>query len=248
MLPLQLLRFKVTNKGKNITPLLCELSDPKFDIYMQLAKKMIDELKESSSMREAKGALMKKMASLESVYDDYKLVRGFYALLERRCTYVYSYLLSDKDYTPNKKIGKVNNFTASYTHVFENKNVAPSDIRKMLFEQASERGYPLTNIDRSEIVNMVASKVGISADSVSNLMWSDQEENLILERFEPITPESLIAWYNLSLIQTLLFNCIKLEFSLTGGTNWKYALRAVKRLGLMYNLEYPNLRRRKTCL
>ena len=238
MLPLQLLRFKVTNKGKNITPLLCELSDPKFDIYMQLAKKMIDELKESSSMREAKGALMKKMASLESVYDDYKLVRGFYALLERRCTYVYSYLLSDKDYTPNKKIGKVNNFTASYTHVFENKNVAPSDIRKMLFEQASERGYPLTNIDRSEIVNMVASKVGISADSVSNLMWSDQEENLILERFEPITPESLIAWYNLSLIQTLLFNCIKLEFSLTGGTNWKYALRAVKRLGLMYNLEY----------
>jgi uncharacterized protein len=238
MLPLQLLRFKVTNKGKNITPLLCELSDPKFDIYMQLAKKMIDELKESSSMREAKGALMKKMASLESVYDDYKLVRGFYALLERRCTYVYSYILSDKDYTPNKKIGKVNNFTASYTHVFENKNVAPSDIRKMLFEQASERGYPLTNIDRSEIVNMVASKVGISADSVSNLMWSDQEENLILERFEPITPESLIAWYNLSLIQTLLFNCIKLEFSLTGGTNWKYALRAVKRLGLMYNLEY----------
>ena len=238
MLPLQLLRFKVTNKGKNITPLLCELSDPKFDIYMQLAKKMIDELKESSSMREAKGALMKKMASLESVYDDYKLVRGFYALLERRCTYGYSYILSDKDYTPNKKIGKVNNFTANYTHVFENKNVAPSDIRKMLFEQASERGYPLTNIDRSEIVNMVASKVGISADSVSNLMWSDQEENLILERFEPITPESLIAWYNLSLIQTLLFNCIKLEFSLTGGTNWKYALRAVKRLGLMYNLEY----------
>jgi predicted nuclease of restriction endonuclease-like RecB superfamily len=205
---------------------------------MQLAKKMIDELKESSSIREAKGAFMKKMASLESVYDDYKLVRGFYALLERRCTYGYSYILSDRDYVPNKKLGNVNNFVASYTHLFENKSVAPSDIRKMLFELASERGYPLTDVGREEIVNRVATKVGISAESVSNLMWSDLEENLLLERFEPITPESLIAWYNLSLIQTLLFNCIKLEFSLTGGTNWKYALRAVKRLGLMYNLEY----------
>jgi predicted nuclease of restriction endonuclease-like RecB superfamily len=230
------LRFKITNKGKSITPLLCERSDPKFDIYIQLAKKMIDELKQSSSMREAKGALMKKIASLESIYDDYKLVRGFYALLERRCTYDYSYILSDMDYIPNNKSGKMNNFVASYNSAFENKNV-PFYIRKMLFELGSERGLPLTDIDRNEIVNTVAAKMGTSAEVVSNLMWNDQEENLLLEKFEPITPEGLIAWYNLSLVQTLLFNCIKLEFSLNGGTNWKYALRAVKRLGLMYNLE-----------
>lgn len=231
------MRFKVTNKGKSITPLFCEHSDPKFDLSMQLAKKIIEELNDSSSMRESKGSILKKIALLESVYGDYKLVRGFYALLERRCSYVYNYVLSDMDFITNKKSITGNSLVPISGNVLQNKNVRPSDIRKMLFELASKSGHPLTDIKRAEIVDMVAAKIGISVDSLSKLVWSDLEENLVLERFDPISSESLVAWYNLSLIQTLLFNCIKLEFSVTGGINWKHALRAVKRLGLMYNLE-----------
>jgi uncharacterized protein len=197
---------------------------------------MISELNQSLLVRDKKGEFTKKISLLESAYDDYKLVRGFYALLERRCTYGNINILSE--YIHVKNLDKVNKPEASHAQVFNNKNFDASEIRKMLYELSSERGYSLTNMDRNELFNMVAAKTGISPDVISILMWSDLEENLLLERFDPITAENLIAWYNLSLIQTLMFNCIKIEFSLTGGTNWKYALRAVKRLGLMYNLEY----------
>ena len=129
-----------------------------------------------------------------------------------------------------QKNGEVNNFATSYTHYSKIRvSLLPIFGRCYSRRSSRKRISPDKMLAGSEIVNMVASKLGISADSVSNFMWSDQEENLILERFESITPESLIAWYNLSLIQTLLFNCIKLEFSLTGGTNWKYALRSCKK-------------------
>ncbi|HEY7571850.1 MAG TPA: DUF790 family protein [Nitrososphaeraceae archaeon] len=236
MLPHQLLRFKVTNKGKNIAPLLCDFSNPNFNLYVHLADKMISELNQSLLVKEKKGELIKKISLLESVYDDYKLVRGLYTLLERRCTFDDINIFSKFNNTGD--LCKVNNQSADHAQVFNKKYLSPSEIRKMLYELSSERGYSLTSIDRTEIFNVVAAKTGIPPDIVSLLMWSDLEENLVLERFEPITAENLIAWYNLSLIQTLMFNCIKIEFSLTGGTNWKYALRAVKRLGLMYALEY----------
>jgi hypothetical protein len=197
---------------------------------------MISELNQSLLVKEKKGELIKKISLLESVYDDYKLVRGLYTLLERRCTFDDINIFSKFNNTGD--LCKVNNQSADHAQVFNKKYLSPSEIRKMLYELSSERGYSLTSIDRTEIFNVVAAKTGIPPDIVSLLMWSDLEENLVLERFEPITAENLIAWYNLSLIQTLMFNCIKIEFSLTGGTNWKYALRAVKRLGLMYALEY----------
>ena len=41
----------------------------------------------------------------------------------------------------------------------------------------------------------------------------------------------------MSLLQTLLFTCTRLEFSVKGGADWKHILRKVKRLGLMYSLK-----------
>src|SRR4030095_9724856 len=38
-------------------------------------------------------------------------------------------------------------------------------------------------------------------------------------------------------LQTLLFTCTKLEFSVKGGASWKNILRKVKHLGLMYSLK-----------
>ena len=59
---------------------------------------------------------------------------------------------------------------------------------------------------------------------------------MILEFFDSVSAEELLGWYDLSLLQTLLFTCTRLEFSVKGGVNWKNILRKVKRLGLMYNL------------
>ncbi|HEU4443470.1 MAG TPA: DUF790 family protein, partial [Nitrososphaeraceae archaeon] len=86
----------------------------------------------------------------------------------------------------------------------------------------------------------VASKLHLSShDVVLKAMWSDLDDNLILDHFDTIDPEALVGWYNLSLMQTLLFNCTKLDFYISGGLNWKRVLRSVKRLGLMYHLQQP---------
>ena len=150
-------------------------------------------------------------------------MRGLYTLLERRCKFI-----SVEGQKP--------------TAILDGKSgivdLDPFHIRKYLFEESSARGYALTDHERKEIINSVSSRIRVSEDIIIRNMWADLEENMILQELRTLEPEKLIAWYNLSLIQTLLFNCTNLEFIIQGGYNWKRVLRTVKRLGLMYNLHY----------
>ena len=198
MLPLPLLRIR-TRKGI-ITPLFCS------DNELQLAKKVIKEFEDASKRKEKKGLLVERITTYESEHD-YKLVRGLYTLLERRCVF---------------------KSTSSLDSIF---------VRKAVFEEASRRGFALTDFERSDIINSVALRTGVSASDVEEAMWSDLEENMVLEQFDSMDANDLIGWYNLSLMQTLLFNCTKFEFYVHGGINWKRVLRDVKRLGLMYYLQ-----------
>jgi predicted nuclease of restriction endonuclease-like RecB superfamily len=86
-------------------------------------------------------------------------------------------------------------------------------------------------------MNCVASRLGISTGVMVENMWNDLEDNLIIEHFFKLSPTELIGWYNLSLVQTLLFNSTHVEFFVKGGLYWKRVLRYLKRLGLMYYLE-----------
>ena len=222
MLPLPLLRVNIMNKGKNITPLFCLPAKDSF-YELKLAESMIKEFEESYRKKEKKRKLGERISLLESGYDDYRLVRGLYVLLERRCTFG-----SGESPTSQPNIG-------------DNEEISDIDsfhIRKYLFEESSKQGYALTEHKRKEIIGLVASKISMTYDMVVREMWLDLDENLVLEDFASIEPQKLIAWYNLSLMQTLLFNSTKLEFSVQGGSNWKRALRAVKKLGLMYSLQY----------
>jgi predicted nuclease of restriction endonuclease-like RecB superfamily len=222
MLPLQLLRIKVSNKGKNISPAFCRLGgDSSYEL--KIATDMIKQFEDSFKKRETKGLLGERISLLEASYDDYKLVRGLYALLERRCIF--------RSRESQKYMANI----VGNTSVI---NLDPFHLRKYLFEESSGRGYALTEYDRKEIINSVASKTRIPNDMIMGDMWADLEENMVLEGFRTLEPEKLILWYNLSLMQTLLFNSTKLEFYVQGGYNWKRVLRAVKRLGLMYNLHY----------
>src|SRR6476659_8399994 len=87
MLPLQLLRIRIKNKGKNISPVFCEYNNDCNSSELQLATKMIEEFEESWKKEERKGVLGERVAALESQYDTYKLVRRFDTLLERRCVF-----------------------------------------------------------------------------------------------------------------------------------------------------------------
>jgi uncharacterized protein len=222
MLPLQLLRVRIFNKGKNISPIFCR-SDDDSSYELELAANMIEKFEESFRKRETKGSLGESISSLEASYNDYRLVRGLCALLERRSTFI-----SGEGQKPTTVVDGGTGIV----------NLDPKSIRKYLFEESSVRGYPLTDNERNEIINSVSSKIRVSRDTIIRDMWADLEENMILQRFVTLEPKKLIAWYNLSLMQTLLFNSTNLEFNIQGGYNWKRVLRAVKRLGLMYNLHY----------
>ena len=222
MLPLQLLRVRIFNKGKNISPIFCR-PDDNSSYELEVAANMIKKFEESFRKRETKGSLGDRISSLEASYNDYKLVRGLYALLERRSTFI---------------VGEGQKPSTFIDGSTSNINLDPIHIRKYLFEESSARGYPFTDNERNEIINSVSSKLKVSRDLIFREMWADLEENMILQQFVTLEPRKLIAWYNLSLMQTLLFNSTNLEFIIQGGYNWKKVLRAVKRLGLMYNLHY----------
>ena len=219
MLTLQLLRVRTRNGV--IYPLFCTKEGD-----IELAKKMIQEFELTWKNKEKKAVLEGRISAIEEsdTGSDYKLVRGFCALLERRCRFKSSESNSDDDGESSNAIPIID----------------PPHIRKAVFEESSKRGFALTELERREIADSVASKLHLpSHDVVLKALWSDLDDNLILDYFDTIDAETLVGWYNLSLMQTLLFNCTKLDFYIAGGSNWKRVLRSVKRLGLMYYLQQP---------
>ena len=217
MLPLELLRTKITNKGQRITPLFCLASVDNLSI----AQKLITEFEFSNNKKETKGDLQKRLFLYENSYNDFKLIRGLIALLERRCVF------------------KVNQFFSSgyKSNFFSTQLQSSFSLRKMLFEVSSRDGLSVDHAKRDKIFQHVASKLGIDTNYLEKLMWLDQEDCLILESFSSIKPKHLLGIYNLSILQTLLFNSVNFEFTVKGGTNWKQVLRTIKRFGLMYNLQ-----------
>jgi len=217
MLPFELLKTKITNKGKRIVPLFCL---PSADNIL-LAQKLITEFHLANTKKETKGNLQKRFSIYEDSYDDFKLIRGLIVLLERRCIF------------------KINNsfYLENNAQDFGTQLPSSFSVRKVLFEESSKIGLPIDNIRRKKILEKVALKLDIGIEYLEKIMWLDQEDYMILENFTLIDPIDLLGVYNLAILQTLLFNSVSFEFSLKGGTNWKQVLRNIKRFGLMYNLQ-----------
>lgn len=184
----------------------------------QLAQRLLESFANMHKTKNPKKILLKETNSLESKYD-YKLVRGLVTLLERRSTFG----------SQSTKIDSIR-------------------IRKRLFEESSKNGLALTTQQREKIIKNVAQQSHLAVEEIQTAMWSDQEENLILEEFWELSAEELLFWYNLSLTQTLLFRCTSMEFYVEGGLYWKHVLRNVKRHGLMYNLQKQNNKDSITCV
>src|SRR5918995_652934 len=120
MLTLQLLRVRTRNGA--IYPLFCTREDD-----IELAKKMIQEFEQTWKNKEKKAVLEDRISAMEEsdAGSDYKLVRGFYALLERRCTF------------KSRDSNSYNDGETGSTST--NTIVDPPRIRKAVFEESSKR-------------------------------------------------------------------------------------------------------------
>jgi predicted nuclease of restriction endonuclease-like RecB superfamily len=152
-----------------------------------------------------KGELADYCQQFEQSGFDYRLVRGLVALLDRSATFK--------------------------PHSF----VDPKQARREVFKEANR--YPLVGTEglRQEVVAQVASRLHLSSSQLEASLWSDLEDELVLESFAAPLPRELIQQYNLSLTQTLLFKATSLEFVV--GSNYQRIFSLLKRLGLMYAME-----------
>ena len=207
MLQSSLIRAKI-RKGK-IYPVFADINNVR---DVELASTMIDRFKSAVKNGETKGSTASSVKELEYYYD-YRLVRGFYSLLERQ-----SVFKSKADYH----------------------GIDPILLRRKVFEESSKRGFALTEYERGRIMSDIAKAFNINSNMLEELLMSDMDDNLLIIELKPISVDKLIASYNLSLIQTLLFKCVTFECKVSSGVEWKYLLRDVKRLGLMYMLEYDD--------
>jgi predicted nuclease of restriction endonuclease-like RecB superfamily len=109
--------------------------------------------------------------------------------------------------------------------------IAPVAARRAVFEAANARNVT-TQADRAAVMNAVAGELNVSASDLEQSLWADLDSEVVLEQFEPLTPEELLRWYNLSLAQTLLFRATGM--TLTVMDRAPALFRAIKYFGLMY--------------
>ncbi len=110
----------------------------------------------------------------------------------------------------------------------------PMAARMAVFEAAS-RAKAASSDETKAVIRSVSTRLGVSPEALERALFSDLEDELMMRDFMPLNAELLIRRYNLSLMQTLLFKSLRVEFTASG--NWKNIFREVKRQGLMYSVE-----------
>ncbi|MFW5948981.1 MAG: DUF790 family protein, partial [Halolamina sp.] len=111
--------------------------------------------------------------------------------------------------------------------------VPPRRTRRVVFESAESVGVA-TDGERAEALSVAAGRLGVDATAVEESLYADHEENQVLTSFEPRwTPETLLEQYDLSLAQTALFDATEVRVRSSEPAD---LVRAVKRLGLMYEV------------
>jgi len=217
MLPIELLRVRISSKLNQIRPVFYDSQEKN---QLLLVVKLVKMFEQMGTEGVSKAKLDENILEIEAKYTDYKLVRGICHLLEQRCVYAL----------PGR----------TFPHGGNNNAMNAINLRRKIFEESSRNGYPATEDERKQILQKFATESNLTTDELEIAMWADLDKNKYLKNFESLSPLQLISWYNISILQSLLLNCIKLEFSVYGGFSWKKILRKIKQLGLMYFLFHEN--------
>jgi len=217
MLPIELLRVRISSKLNQIRPVFYDSQEKN---QLLLVVKLVKMFEQMDTEGVSKAKLDENILEIEAKYTDYKLVRGICHLLEQRCVYAL----------PGR----------TFPHGGNNNAMNAINLRRKIFEESSRNGYPATEDERKQILQKFATESDLTTDELEIAMWADLDKNKRLKNFESLSPLQLISWYNISILQSLLLNCIKLEFSVYGGFSWKKILRKIKQLGLMYFLFHEN--------
>lgn len=115
-----------------------------------------------------------------------------------------------------------------------NSKVNPYDLRKKIFQITEIQGLPTTSKKRQQLMEIISAETSLTTEDVDEQMYADLDTELVLKKFDAPTALELLQQYNLSLTQTLLFDCSELSFKASG--NWQKLFYTVKKLGLIYEV------------
>ena len=156
---------------------------------------------------EPRETLDEAVEAIEREEDDFKLVRGFAALLDREAEFE-----TDAPLPPER-------------------------VRRVAFEAAEAVGVA-SETDREQAIAQAADDLAVEPDDIESSLYADRDCNQELTAFDSRwDPDSLIEQYNLSLAQTALFDATEVRLR---SDDPRALITAVKRLGLMYEIEQPN--------
>ena len=109
-------------------------------------------------------------------------------------------------------------------------------MRRKIF-QLPDRWSATAIAKRIQILSNVA-ETGLTTTQIEESFYGDLDGELVLQEVASLSETELLAEYNLSLTQTLLFNCTELVFSASG--NWQRIFYTLKKLGLLYEVTQEN--------
>ena len=134
--------------------------------------------------------------ALEADADDFKLVRGFAALLERDAIF--------ETRAP----------------------LPPERVRRTVFEAAEGVGGVVDDTDRGRALSAAADRLGTDADAIEASLYAARDTNEVCAAFEPRwDPGGLIEQYNLSLAQTALFDATEVRIRSSDPANLVSAVK-----------------------
>ena len=156
---------------------------------------------------ETRGTLDEAVEAIEREEEDFKLVRGFAALLDREAEFE-----TDAPLPPERA-------------------------RRVAFEAAEAVGVAGAS-EREQAIAQAADNLAVEPTAIEDSLYADRDCNQRLAAFDSRwDPDSLMQQYNLSLAQTALFDATEVRLR---SSDPRALIRAVKRLGLMYEIEQPD--------
>ncbi|WP_338600770.1 DUF790 family protein [Sulfolobus tengchongensis] len=153
----------------------------------------------------------------KEVIDTFKIGRKVGEILED-----IKYLSRIYDYKLVKGLAKV---YLRHCKVESETKIDYRELRRQLFS----RGPVLDEQDREKVIEEI--KQVFHVDPIK-IMYEDLDIERKIVELPNFSPEELLKIYNLSLLQTIIFNAYKMTISINDG--WKEIVRRIKMLGLMY--------------
>ncbi len=177
-----------------------------------------------------KGRIFPKFADDQDLILAEKLIRLYKAGVGKKCKTVSRAIKKIEDAENFRKVRGFARILENFVKKSVSSDLDPFSVRMFLFE----RGFVTTKDERDRVLRLAAKHFGVDPETVESAMYADSEDELLITDFKEISPEELIKLYNLSLLQTAIFNSLRLTFWTSSAH--KEIFRAIKWLGLMYEI------------